>query len=57
MKTPNVQQFWSENHSKTLYRVSMPTNSKRLIFNREELASLRVQINHVLGGTDNDTTT
>jgi hypothetical protein len=54
--TPNVQEFWSANHGKTLYRVSMPTNSKRLIFNAEELAALGSQINHVLGGTDIDRT-
>jgi hypothetical protein len=52
--TPLLQAFWSENHGKTLYRVSMPTNSKRLIFNAEELASLGAQIRHVLGGTEID---
>jgi hypothetical protein len=51
---PSVEAFWSQNHGKTLYRVSMPTNSKRLIFNAEELASLGAQIRHVLGGTDLD---
>jgi hypothetical protein len=49
--TPRLEAFWSDNHGKTLYRVSMPTNSKRLIFNAEELAALGAQINHVLGGT------
>lgn len=47
---PTVDTFES-NDGKTLYRVSTPTNSKRLIFDADELAALGSQIHQVLGGT------
>lgn len=50
---PQVAAFRSEG-GKTLYRVSMPTNSKRLIFDAGELSALGAQIATVLGGTDVD---
>ena len=51
MSAPSVEAFRSR-EGKTLYRVSTPTNSKRLIFNAEELSALGSQIQLVLGGTD-----
>ncbi|UXA17655.1 hypothetical protein [Mycobacterium sp. SMC-4] len=50
MSRPDVQSFRSD-HGKTLYRVSTPTNSKRLIFDADELRALGCQIAIVLGGT------
>jgi hypothetical protein len=50
---PNVQAFRSET-GRTLYRVSTPTNSKRLVFDGDELAALGDQIRRVLGGTTVD---
>jgi hypothetical protein len=47
---PKIDVFTS-NDGKTLYRVGTPTNSKRLIFDAEELAALGSLINTVLGGT------
>lgn len=47
---PTVEAFRS-NTGKVLYRVSTPTNSKRLIFDAAELLKLGEQINQVLGGT------
>lgn len=51
MSAPRVEAFRSR-EGKTLYRVGTPTNSKRLIFDAEELAALGSQIRLVLGGTD-----
>lgn len=48
---PTVEAFVSGG-GKKLYRVSTPTNSKRLIFDADELAALGSQIHLVLGGTD-----
>ena len=52
MTNPDVSRFTTRD-GKTLYKVSTPTNSKRLIFTTAELAALGNQINTVLGGTTN----
>ncbi|GAA2556135.1 hypothetical protein GCM10010409_34460 [Mycolicibacterium diernhoferi] len=49
-RRPGVTAFLSDG-GRTLYRVSMPTNSKRLILDADQLAALGSQIHRVLGGT------
>jgi hypothetical protein len=57
MSAPKVEAFIPSDRSKTLYRVSTPSNSKRLIFDAEELAALAGAITRVLGSTYAGTTT
>lgn len=56
LRRPDVAAFRSQDGT-TLYRVSMPTNSKRLIFDADELLALGHQIATVLGGTQVDRVT
>jgi hypothetical protein len=46
--TPTVDAHWSDKYQRTLYHVSAPGTSKRLIFDADNLRSLADTINRVL---------
>jgi hypothetical protein len=45
---PTVDAHWSDKYQRTLYHVSAPDTSKRLIFDAENLQALADTINRVL---------